>query len=64
MEENKNNPDIHGTKSTTRWVHKHRTLAKWLARGLVAGATAVSYYLKKQEAKIEKEETKEKKNSG
>ena len=57
-EEHHNKKDIHGTETTTRWVHKHRTLAKWLARGLVAGATAVSYYLKKQEEKIEKEEKK------
>jgi len=52
--------DIHGSPIVTRWVHKHRTTAKWVAKGLVAGAAALSYYLKKQEEKIEREEKKEK----
>lgn len=58
-ESNKKN-DTHGTEATTRWVHKHRALAKWLARSLVAGATAISYYLKKQEESIKKEEKERK----
>ena len=52
--------DMHGTETTTRWVHKHRTLAKWIARGFVLGATSISYYLKRQEKKIVEEERSKK----
>ena len=55
-EENKNNKDIHGTPATTRWVHKHRTLAKFIMKGLAIGATSALYYLRKQEDKIKEEE--------
>jgi len=58
MDQKENKKDIHGTESTTRWVHKHRTLARWLSKGLVVGATALTYYLKKQEKKIVEEEQK------
>lgn len=58
MTEDSKKQDLHGTEATTRWVHKHRTIAKWLAQGLVVGATALSYYLKKQEKKISEEEKK------
>ena len=52
--------DTHGTPRITRWVHKHRTLAKWIARGFVLGATSISYYLKRQEKKIVEEERSKK----
>lgn len=48
--------DKHGTPATTRWVHKHRALAKLVMRGLAFGATAALYYLKNQEKEIAKEE--------
>ena len=59
MTDDSKQQDIHGTKTTTRWVHKHRTLAKFLVRGLVVTGAALTYYLKNQEKKIEQEEKKE-----
>lgn len=56
---NSKHQDKHGTVGMTSWIHKHRKLAKWLARVAVVGVTAFSYYLKKQEKKIEEEERKE-----
>ncbi len=58
-EESKKHQDTHGTEKTTRWVHKHRVAAKWVARGLVLGLGLLSYYLKNQEEKIEKEEKRD-----
>lgn len=59
-EENKKVEDIHITKGFTRWVHHHRTLAKWLMKALIAGVTAILYYLNRQEKQIENEEKREK----
>ena len=50
--------DIHGTPETTRWVHKHRRVAKWLVRIMALGVASLSYYLRKQEKQIEEEEKK------
>ena len=55
------NQDIHGTRAMTRWVHRHRTLAKWLFKLLIAGVASLLYYLRRQEKDIEKEVEKDKK---
>ena len=47
--------DVHVNPATTRWVHKHRTAAKWLVRGLALAVGSLSYYLTKQEKQIEEE---------
>ena len=58
MEKETRNQDSHGTPAMTRWVHKHRTLAKWLFKLLIAGVASLLYYLKRQEGDIEKEAKK------
>ena len=59
-ESNTKRKDIHGTVGTTRWVHSHRRVAKWLMKIAVAGAASFLYYLRKQEKQIEEEEKKRK----
>jgi hypothetical protein len=59
MSEENKNQDTHGTKMTTKWVHKHRTVAKFFVKSLVVVGAALTYYLKNQEKKIEQEEKKE-----
>ena len=54
-EENKKQPDIHISKGFTGWVHHHRRLAKWLMKFLVAGVTALLYYLRREQRHIEEE---------
>lgn len=53
--------DTHGTPEMTHWVHKHRRLAKWLFKLLIAGVASLLYYLRRQEKDIEKEVEKDKK---
>jgi hypothetical protein len=55
MEQKENHKDTHGSSGMTRWVHRHRRLAKWLLKFLVAGVAAFLYYLRSQEKIIEQE---------
>ena len=55
-EDNKKHEDTHGTEKTTKWVHKHRTAAKWLSKAAVLSVATLLYYLKKQSKKIVEEE--------
>ena len=48
--------DTHGSAGMTRWVHKHRRMATWIIKLLVASIASFLYYLRKQEREIEKEE--------
>lgn len=56
----KKSEDIHLTKGFTGWVHQHRILAKWLMKFLVAGVTALLYYLRREQKHIEEENKKHK----
>ena len=58
MEEETKKEDVHLNPATTHWVHKHRTAAKWLVRGLALAVGSLSYYLRKQEKEIEDEAKK------
>ena len=56
MEEYNKHEDTHGSAGVTHWGHKHRRMATWIIKLLVAGIASFLYYLRKQEREIEKEE--------